>query len=195
MKADTLETVFLKIDFLNGEDPNRESSNGVSEPHELAYSKRLTGWVLKLKPDASPLLRIAARGQHVRRWTLPRSAYPEGRGGYLRWREELKKFHAQTVGEIMNECGCSGEEIARVCEIILKKNISDPDTQAVEDALCLEFLVSQYDALKKKTTDEKMEEIVRKTWKKMSEPARAVALGLDLPADQKNFLAQALSKK
>jgi hypothetical protein len=185
-----LDQVLEAIDRANAADPHREADGS---PKELAYSKRLTDWVLRLEPQASEFLRIAARGQHVGRWKVPRASYPLDRGGYLRWREDLKKLHARTVAEIMEQAGYSEEERRKVQEIILKRNLRDPDTQTVEDALCLEFLATQFDDLKNKTPDDKMAEIVRKTWKKMSARGQDSALKLDLRPDQRSFLEAALS--
>ncbi len=189
-----LELVLRKIDEYNGRDPNLDDVNGAVGPRELTYSRRLTDWVAKLRPDASEALRIAARGQHIGRWTIPRERYPMDRGGYLRWREALKQFHAKTVGEILQEAGYDAAFIARVQGMILKKNFKeDPEGQALEDGLCLVFLEKQFEDLKNRTPDEKMKEIVRKTWKKMSVQGRDMALGLPLPAEAKQFLKEALA--
>src|SRR5207302_8950398 len=150
-----LENVLQTIDAYNAGDPHGR---------ELPYSEKLTGWVLRLNPAPSEALRIAARGQHIGRWTIPRSSYPMDRGGYLRWREELKRFHAKTIGEIMAQEGYSEAEIEPVRQIILKKNLpagrqvfnANADAQAIEDALCLVFLESQFEELRQKTPDPKM---------------------------------------
>src|SRR6185295_19903647 len=99
--SDRLNQVLSAIDAFNDQDPNHDIVNGVSRPRERAYSERLTHWVLTLKPDPSEALQIAARGQHIGRWTVPRDTYPMNRGGYLRWREDLKRYHAKTVAGLM----------------------------------------------------------------------------------------------
>jgi hypothetical protein len=57
--------------------------DGQQVPYELAYARWLTAWVLQLCADGelqpSEELRIAARGQHVERWLVPRNTYPEVR--------------------------------------------------------------------------------------------------------------------
>lgn len=181
---DRLEKVLAAIDDFNRRDPSGR---------ELPYSEKLTEWVLKLNPQASEALRIAARGQHTGRWTVPRSSYPMNRGGYLRWREDLKRFHAKTVGEFMTRAGYSPAEVEEVQQIILKKNLqANPDAQTIEDALCLVFLETQFEELAAKTPRDKMLEIVRKTWKKMSEPGRQAALAMNLPAHHKKLIEDAL---
>ncbi len=184
MPSEQLERVLQAIDAYNEQDPRH---------YEKPYSEQLTRWVLTLKPDASEALRITARGQHIGRWTVPRDSYPMNRGGYLRWREDLKRFHAKTVVGIMEQAGYSPEACERVRQIILKKNIQgDPDTQALEDALCLIFLESQFEEMKRKTPDEKMIDIIRKTWRKMSEPGRKAALALKLPPEHETLIQAAL---
>jgi hypothetical protein len=192
MSIERLQRVLEQIDQLNREDPTRETAGGVSQPLEILYAQWLTGWVIRLQPQASEPLRIAARGQHVQRWTIPRERYERNRKGYLRWRETLKAFHAQTVAGAMQEAGYPDEMIERVRRLILKKDLSDPDTQTIEDALCLVFLEHQFEDLRRKTPDATMRDVLRKTWKKMSPQARELADGLALPAETKAWLADAL---
>jgi hypothetical protein len=194
--GDRLQQLLDRIDRLNADDPNRETVEGVPQPRELAYAKRLTGWVLRLDPGASEALRIAARGQHVRRWTIPRDRYPMTRAGYLRWRETLKAFHADIVAGLMREAGYPDEMIQRVRTIMGKRQLgSDPGTQTLEDALCLVFLETQFADLRHKTPDDKMREIVRKTWGKMSERARAEALKLPLSEADRRFVLEAVGSR
>ena len=195
MDPDRLQRVLARIDQLNSEDPNTELVAGIPRPRELAYSQRLTEWVLRLDPNASETLRIAARGQHVQRWSVPREQYERSRRGYLRWREVLKAFHAKTVTEIMQQEGCSEEMIQRVRMTILKKSLgTDPDSQTIEDALCLVFLETQFADLRRKEPEEKMLEILRKTWQKMSERAREEALRLPLAPEDRAFLLRSCQR-
>ena len=185
-----LSRLLERIDQLNGADLATELVDGVARPHELLYSERVTAWVLRLRSDASEALRIAARGQHVRRWTIPRARYPMTRQGYLRWRETLKTFHADTVAGLMREAGYADDEIQRVRTIMGKRALpADPDTQTLEDALCLVFLETQFADLRKKTPEEKMRDVLRKTWMKMSAAGRAEALQLPLDEDARRFIA------
>ncbi|PYJ02844.1 MAG: hypothetical protein DME25_14860, partial [Verrucomicrobia bacterium] len=84
-----------RFDQENSRDPNRETVDGAEHPRELIYAQWLTDWMLKLCPQASEELRLAARCQHLCRWQVPRDSYPMTRAGYLQWREGLKKFHAE----------------------------------------------------------------------------------------------------
>lgn len=195
MDPDRLQRVLARIDQLNSKDPNTELVDGIPRPRELAYSQRLTAWVLRLDPNASETLRISARGQHVQRWTVPREQYERSRRGYLRWREVLKAFHAKTVTEIMQQEGCPEETVQRVRQIILKKSLgTDPDAQTIEDALCLVFLETQFADLRRKEPEEKMLEILRKTWQKMSERAREEALRLPLAPEDRAFLLRSCQR-
>ena len=183
MAVSRLENVLKAIDAYNQTDPHGR---------EFPYSEKLTQWVLRLNPAPSEVLRIAARGQHIGRWTIPRESYPMDRGGYLRWREDLKRFHAKTVGELMLKEGYSESEVDAVRQIILKKYQTNADAQTIEDALCLVFLESQFEELRHKTPNPKMIDIIQKTWKKMSPKGKEVALSMDLPAHHKQLIQEAL---
>ncbi len=196
MDPSRLAQLLAGIDQQNAKDPNRIVVDKVERPQELVYSERLTAWVLRLNPKASEYLKIASRGQHIRRWTIPRDRYPKTRAGYLRWRETLKTFHAETVAGLMKEQGCTAEEIDRVTALILKRPTADKsELQALEDALCLVFLETQLEDLKAKMADQKLQEVVRKSWGKMSEQGRQEALKLPLKDAQREWLAQAISSK
>ena len=193
MGSGRFQQVIQKIDHANGEDPHSVMMNGISRPYEELYSEWMTQWVKRLEPAPSEELLIAARGQHIQRWKIPRDKYPANRQGYLRWREELKKMHAETVSQIMREAGYEEPLIGKTARIILKKNIRDPEAQVVEDALCLVFLEHQFADLAKKEPEEKMVEILRKSWRKMGLKGRTAALELSLPPAEKALIQKALS--
>ena len=183
-----------RFDAENSRDPNQVVVDGITHPQELLYAIRLTDCVARLQPNASEQLLLAARCQHICRWTIPRSNYEMNRAGYLRWRTELKQFHASKSEEILREVGYDDELISRVREMNLKKNLGrDPECQVLEDALCLITLQYQLSDLVAKTDPVKMVEILRKTWKKMSPAAHAAALKLSYTDAEKELLNQALS--
>ncbi len=128
------------IDAVNAQDPNRETWEGDSHPKELLYAWRMSETLAHFAPDASELVQLAARAQHIRRWALSRDAYPMDRTGYLRWRTELKARHAQDAGCILAQCGYDAGEIERVGALITKKRLkTDADAQLLEDVVCLVF--------------------------------------------------------
>jgi hypothetical protein len=185
---------FRRFDDENGNDPNLVMVEGVAHPQELLYAERLTDWVLRLAPEASEHLLLAARSQHIRRWTVPRASYEMTRPGYLKWRADLKQFHAAQSAKILAEVGYDEETIQRVRDLNLKKLLGrDADSQVLEDALCLVTLQYQLADLMAKTDPAKMIEILRKTWKKMSPAAHVHALALSYSDGEKQLLEQALS--
>lgn len=180
------EAACAAIDRANAEDP---------QGREVPYSHRMVEWVRKLAPAASEELLLAVRAQHLRRWTVPRSTYPEGRNGYLRWREDLKKIHADALGKIMAEAGYGEAAIAKSRNLLIRKNLStDAEGQILEDAACLVFLQFELAEFAAKTEPDKMVDILRKSWKKMSPSARERALGLDLTPVQLELVKRALEK-
>lgn len=181
------------FDAENARDPNLETVSGVLQPRELVYARRLTDWLLKLAPDASEPLRLAARCQHICRWTIPRASYPMTKPGYLRWRNDLKNFHAQKAGEILRTAGADEALIKKVQDLNLKKNFpADPESRLLEDALCLVFLEFQLGDLARKTSEDKLINAIQKTWKKMSPSAHSHALALPFESKEKQLIQRAL---
>jgi hypothetical protein len=183
------------FDSANSKDPNIELAQGKSWPREVLYAVRLSEWVLRLAPGASEHLRLAARAQHLCRWEIPRNSYPMDKPGYLRWRNDLKKFHAKKAGQILAESEFTEAEIEKVLNLILKKNFpADPESRVIEDALCLVFLEYQLADLASRTSDEKVVNALRKSWKKMTEQARQAALKLNYGPKELALIQQALKE-
>src|SRR5262245_45460367 len=176
-----LQAALGRFDEENSRDPNRLVVDGAEQPRELIYARWLSDWVERLCPTASEELRLAARCQHICRWTIPRSQYPMTRAGYLQWREALKKFHASKAGEILLGVGYPEDMVTRVQRLNLKKDFPrDPDVRLLEDALCLVFLERQLGELASKSEEEKVINALQKSWGKMTPRAREIALGLHL---------------
>ena len=144
MDTERFRNAIAAIDAANAEDPNTIRVRGLERQKELAHAELVSEWVRRLRPQASEALLLAARAHHIRRWTVPRSSYPEGRGGYLRWRRDLHEMHARETANILRAHGYDQETIDRVARIVRKENLAgDLDVQALEDALCLVFLETQ----------------------------------------------------
>jgi hypothetical protein len=167
------------IDQENSKDPNFELVDGVEQPKELVYSERMVQRLLDFAPDATPEVQIAARAQHICRWKIERKSYPMDRVGYLKWRTELKSYHAELTSDILEVAGYDTEFIERVAFLIEKKSLKkDAEVQLLEDVVCLVFLEHYYEAFIQKHDDDKLVEIVLKTWKKMSTDGHEAALVL-----------------
>lgn len=194
------ENRFLKaieaFDQENLQDPRWEFFQEKKYPYEYLYSLWLTEWISKLDPHPSEALRLAARCQHLARFKIPRKDFPVGKSGYLEWRKALAQFHAKRAAEILEEVGYERETIERVQAINLKKNLkTDPEVQAMEDALCLVFLEHQFREFLQKTPHEKIPAILQKTWKKMSDQGRRWALKLPFSDEEKKTISEALGSK
>jgi Domain of unknown function (DUF4202) len=187
------EAALAAFDRANAEDPNREVVDGVPRPRELVQAERLYAWVERLEPSASEPARLAARCQHIRRWEIPRSDYPKDRVGYLRWRTALGRFHADAAARILGEHGYERRTIDAVRIINLKQGLkTNPDTQLIEDALCLSFLEHEFEAFAAKHPEATVLGILRKTWQKMTPRGRTAALGLKLSGNARRLLDLAL---
>lgn len=190
---DRLEKAFSLFDEYNKQSPETLIWQGTEYPTEYFYALKLYEYVRKLKPEAPESLLLASRSQHIGRWEIARKSYPDGRIGYLKWRSDLGKFHAQKASELLVEAGYEESEITRVREIILKQRIkADEDVQTIENALCLVFLEFQFDDLIQKLSEDKMIDILRKTWGKMSEPGREAALAMKYSEVGTSLLQKAL---
>ncbi|WP_378176426.1 DUF4202 domain-containing protein [Aquimarina sp. SS2-1] len=194
MPTTKLTTAFALFDAANAKDPNIEIVNGQPIAKELIYGQRMSQTLSNFTSNASEALQLAARAQHICRWEIPREDYPMDRVGYLKWRAELKKFHADKTAEILNEVGYDRETIDRVSFLIQKKKLKkDEDTQTLEDVICLVFLEFYYPEFYEKHTSEKVIDILQKTWKKMSDEGRKAALTLSYPEKGLDLIQKAIA--
>ena len=179
---DPLARARTLIDAAHAADP-RVATDG--RPAELVYADRLESWVLRLVPEAPPLLRLAARCQHLERFLVPRSTFPDGKTGYLQWRKSLYVKQANRAREILLAAGLSAPEADEAAAWVAKSALkTNPGTQALEDAACLVFLENEIEAFAVQHADyprDKFLDILRKTWRKMSPRAQELARGLALP--------------
>lgn len=170
------------IDAAHAADPARTADGRAAE---LVYAEHMEAWVARLVPDATPLLRLAARCQHLERWSVARASFPEGKPGYLAWRRSLYTKQADRARALLTEASVSAAEAAEVATWVSKTGLkTNPGTQALEDAACLVFLENEITAFAAQHADyprEKFVDILRKTWRKMSPSAQAQARGLALP--------------
>ena len=184
------------IDAANAHDPNKYGLEGHARPAELVYGEHMTAVLARLYPEASEGLKLAVRAQHLRRWQVPRASYPMDRAGYHRWRNDLKRKHAEWAGEILRSCDYGETEIARVGALIRKEHLKqDADAQALEDTACVVFLSHYAADFTAKHDEAKMLGILAKTWAKMSAHAQQAALALQLPQPLKGLLERAIKSK
>lgn len=188
------------IDAANSDDPNTIVVDGVTRPKELAHAELMTEWVRRLDQDATEAQLLAARAHHLRRWSLPRTSYPEGRAGYLRWRTALRKQHATEVAALLERVGYDRDTVERVRAIVNKDGLgrsgtaADSAVQTHEDALCLVFLQTQLDDTARSLGDDKVVDVIAKTVAKMSPRAVALAAELPLAAPARALLVRAVSR-
>tara|TARA_B110000240_G_C13461995_1_gene437122 strand:- start:215 stop:799 length:585 start_codon:yes stop_codon:yes gene_type:complete len=194
MKPTRFETAIALIDKKNAEDENTYQVAELEYPKELLYSQRMTRKLLRFEPNASKALQIAARAQHICRWKIQRNEYPMDRVGYLKWRETLKKMHAVITGEILQQVDFDVQFIDRVQKIILKKLIKkNEESQTLEDTICLVFLDYYFDEFAAKHADEKVIDILQKTWVKMSKKGHEAALRITFSEKGLALVKQAIS--
>lgn len=183
----------LLIDAAHAGDPERVAA----APAELIYAERMEAWLQRLLPDATPLLRLAARCQHLERWTVPRASYPMDKPGYLAWRKGLYLKQADRAQALLREAGVSDGEAAEVHTWVSKTDLKrNAGTQALEDAACLVFLeneISDFAAAHADYTADKFVDIIRKTWRKMSPKGHELALTIPLSPAIGELVSRALA--
>jgi hypothetical protein len=175
-----LDRAIALVDAANSEDPNKVTLDGKDWPKELLYSQRMSDMLQRFRPDADAAQQLAIRAQHVQRWKSPRDAYPMDRIGYLQWRKELYKIQAETAVGLLQQAGYGEDVTDRVRAAVAKQRIKEnPDTQLLEDVTDLVFLehyLLEFAEKHPEYDEDKWLDILRKTWKKMSEDAQAFAL-------------------
>jgi len=192
------EIALTAIDAAHAEDPTTTTTPTSTDPipYELHYAQKSTSYLTQLSPNPSEALRLAVRAQHFRRWEVPRSSYPMTRVGYDAWRTFLKKRQAELACELCASAGLPAEIVERVGKLIRKEGLNEreEEAQTLEDVACLVFLDDQFEGFEQGLKDEeKVITILRKTWKKMSDKAHEVALGLELGERQKALVEKALA--
>jgi uncharacterized protein DUF4202 len=180
------------IDAAHAADPKKVGDR----PAELVYADRMEAWLLRLAPASSELLRLAARCQHLERWTVPRNSYPEGRAGYLTWRKLLYGKQAERTRDLLVRAGVSSREAEDAAIWVSKTGLpTNPNTQLLEDAACLVFLENEISTFAAEHADyprEKFIAIVAKTWRKMSPTARDAVASIDLPPAIADIVREAM---
>jgi hypothetical protein len=188
-----LQIAFELFDNYNRQDPRTITYGGADYPVEYFYALQLHRWVQALAPGAGEALLLASRCQHIGRWQIPRSDFPQTKAGYLAWRKTLARFHAEKAGELLQKAGYTTEETDAVKRINLKEGIKlNADMQVMENALCLVFLEFQYEEFLQQHDEPKVIRILQKSWSKMDGAGRDMALKLPYSEKGKEVLEHAL---
>ncbi|AIM59627.1 hypothetical protein IX49_03510 [Cellulophaga lytica] len=189
-----LKQAFDLFDKANEQDPNKETYQGKTYAKEVLYAMRMTKKLNSFAPNASETLKLTARCQHICRWEIPRGSYEMNRTGYLKWRQDLKKYHAKKASEILTAVGYDQNTIEKVAFLLEKKQLKkNEETQTLEDVICLVFLEYYFEPFAKKYSEEKLIDILQKTWRKMSKEGQDAALKLPLSKSSLELVGKALS--
>jgi hypothetical protein len=194
MNADKFDRAVNLFDVYNASDPHKEIMDNKEISASLAYAYRMTEKLREFEPQASEALQLAARSQHIGRWEIPRSKFPKDKTGYLRWRSQLKKHHAEIASKLMKEAGYEDGIIKAVSDLLLKKQLKqNPDMQTLEDVICLVFMQYYLDDFSGEVENEKLVNILKKTIVKMSNKGVEAARRLALSEKALRFIQKALA--
>ena len=187
------DAAIAAIDAANADDPATLLVDGAARPKEQTHAELMTAWALRLRPDASETLLLAARAHHLRRWMIPRDTFPAGRSAYLRWRRALHHVHAELAAAILEQHGYRRTEVERVYALIAKEPLlqqSDDEAQTLEDALSLVFFQTQIESTMPDLDERQQRRVVGRTWRKMSPAAQQALREMDLSGDARQALAR-----
>jgi hypothetical protein len=190
--------VIADIDSANSDDPRTVTVAGTSRPYEVVYAERMTERLAAMYPEGSDLLHIAARGQHIRRFDIPRAQFPQGRDGYNQWRRMCREHHARLLHDIMSRRGYGEASIAHVAKLVKKEQLKkDRESQALENVVDVVFLEYYFDEFygKHQYNDAKLIDIIGKTLRKMSPKGHQAALALDLPERTRKLVLAAAERE
>ena len=188
------ETAIQLFDVANRADPTKEIWKGKEYPKELLYGMRMSEKLAVFEPNATVAVKLAVRCQHICRWEIPRDSYEMNRIGYLTWRKDLYKFHAQKASEILEKVGYDATLIESVKFLLQKKQLKkNEETQLLEDVICLVFLGFHFETFSEKYTEDKLVHILQKTWAKMSDKGHKAALKLALSEKSQKLISKALA--
>lgn len=191
--SNKLQQAFDLFDAANSLDPNTAIFDGITYSKEVLYATRMTNQLNSFAPNASEALQLTARCQHICRWEIARDSYEMNREGYLRWRQDLKKFHAEKAGGLMEQLGYDQTEINKVKFLLEKKQLKkNEETQVLEDVICLVFLEYYFEPFAAKYPEEKNIDILQKTWRKMSDKGHEAALKLPLSKSALALVSKAI---
>jgi Domain of unknown function (DUF4202) len=197
--APRCKAVIADIDAANVDDRRTVVLGGVARPYEVVYSERMVQRLDTMYPEASELLRIAAYGQHIRRFDIPRSQFAEGRDGYNKWRRACREHHAKLLGDIMSRHGYDSHDIEHVVKLVKKEQLKkDKESQALENVVDVVFLEHYFDEFYGKYShydDAKIVDILGKTLRKMSPKGHQAALSLALPERTRRLVHMAVERE
>lgn len=175
------KTAIELIDKVHNQDPTSEIIDGVEVMAELLYSNRMLAVLEKVAPDASLELKLAAKCQHISRWSIPRATFPIGKKGYYEWRAAIMEHQLNVSKSVLKQSGINDQSIEIVVDALKNKaDKTNINASIIEDTACLTFIkwylvpfAGQFDA-------EKAKIILQKTAGKMSERGLALIPELEL---------------
>jgi hypothetical protein len=197
--TERFQAAIAEIDAANADDPRTIEVDGKTRPYEVVYSERMSARLEAMYPDATELLRIAARGQHIRRFDIPRKDFPEGRDGYNDWRKTCRRHHAELLARIMGAHGYSPDDTQCVEMLVRKERLKkDKESQALEnvvDVVFLDHYLGDFAAKYSDYSEDKLVDILGKTLRKMSPKGHEAALALDLPPAHRRLVEAAVARE
>jgi hypothetical protein len=184
------KTAIDLIDKVHNQDPTSDTIDGVKIKAELLYSNRMLSVLEKVAPDASLELKLAAKCQHISRWSIPRATFSMDKKGYYQWRAAIMEHQLSVTTSVLKQAEINDQRIEIIVDALKNKaDKTNLNASIIEDTACLTFIkwylvpfAGQFDAVKAKI-------ILQKTAGKMSERGLGLLPEMELSEEVHQVLA------
>jgi hypothetical protein len=184
------KTAIELIDKVHNQDPTSDTIDGVKIKAELLYSNRMLSVLEKVAPDASLELKLAAKCQHISRWSIPRATFSMDKKGYYQWRAAIMEHQLSVTTSVLKQAEINDQRIEIIVDALKNKaDKTNLNASIIEDTACLTFIkwylvpfAGQFDAVKAKI-------ILQKTAGKMSERGLGLLPEMELSEEVHQVLA------
>jgi len=170
-----------RIDDIHIIDSSIEIIGGDEIKAELLYSNRMLTILEKVDPNSSFELKLAAKCQHMSRWSIPRATFPMDKKGYYQWRAAVMEYQLKVTTSVLQDSGIDNDSIAVIVDALKNKaDKTNVNASIIEDTACLTFIKWYLVSFAGQFEAEKAKGILAKTAKKMSERGLGLISQIDL---------------
>ena len=189
MEQTQYTTAVELINSVHNQDPNSETIDGVELKAELLYSERMLAILEKVAPDASFELKLAAKCQHMSRWSIPRATFSMDKKGYYQWRAAIMEHQLNVSSSVLKQAEINEPSIEIIVDALKNKaDKSNINASIIEDTACLTFIKWYLVPFAGQFDPEKAKIILQKTAGKMSERGLGLIPEMELSDDVQHVL-------
>ena len=143
----------------------------------------------KVAPDASFELKLAAKCQHMSRWSIPRATFSMDKKGYYQWRAAIMEHQLNVSSSVLKQAEINEPSIEIIVDALKNKaDKSNINASIIEDTACLTFIKWYLVPFAGQFDPEKAKIILQKTAGKMSERGLGLIPEMELSDDVQHVL-------